>query len=177
MILRRFVRDDAQEMYNNWASDPEVTRFLTWPVHENAAATAALLDLWISEYADETKYNWVMELRDTGEIIGNLSIVSMREDVASMEIGYCMSRKWWGQGYMPEALTAVIAYLFTNTDVNRIEAKHDVNNPKSGRVMDKAGMTAEGVLRAYFIGNQGLCDTKVHSILRSEWMDQNKRSC
>ena len=59
-----------------------------------------------------------------------------------------MSRTYWGKGLMPEALAAVMSYLFDVAGVNRVAGCHDVNNPRSGRVMDKAGMQQEGVLRA-----------------------------
>ena len=71
---------------------------------------------------------------------------------------------------MPEALRAVIAYLFEEAGLNRVAACHDVNNPKSGRVMQKAGMTREGVLRAAGRNNQGICDEVWYSILKSEFV-------
>ena len=71
---------------------------------------------------------------------------------------------------MPEALEAVIGYLFEKTDLNRVAAIHDRNNPKSGRVMAKAGMKLEGVLRAAAVNNQGIGDKVCYSILKKEWL-------
>ncbi|MBQ1826733.1 MAG: NUDIX hydrolase, partial [Erysipelotrichaceae bacterium] len=71
-------------------------------------------------------------------------------------------------GIMPEALRAVIDYLFDVVGLNRIAACHDINNPKSGRVMEKAGMKLEGVWRSAGRNNLGICDEVWHSILRSE---------
>lgn len=79
-----------------------------------------------------------------------------------------MGRKWWGRGIMPEALRAVTAFLFDEVGVNRVEATHDLNNPKSGRVMDKAGMKQEGILRQAGLNNQGICDKVVHAILKED---------
>ncbi|MEG2709235.1 MAG: GNAT family protein [Vagococcus sp.] len=73
-------------------------------------------------------------------------------------IGYVLGEEFWNQGYMSEALSKVIEYLFEITDVNRIEAEYDVNNPGSGRVMTKAGMTFEGILRQAGYNNQGIVD-------------------
>lgn len=169
LILRRFVMEDAEGMYRNWASDPEVTKFLTWPTHADVNVTRALLQDWIKRYEDNATYNWVMELKDTHEVIGNISVVKLREDISAADMGYCMGSAWWGKELMPEALRAVINYLFSEVGMNRIAACHDVNNPKSGRVMDKAGMKVEGIWRAAGKNNLGVCDEVWHSILREEW--------
>ena len=81
---------------------------------------------------------------------------------------YCLSRECWGNGYMPEALKAVADYLFDVVGINRLMATHDVNNPKSGRVMQKAGMKYEGTLRQAGHNMQGVCDASVYSIIRSD---------
>ncbi len=170
LILRRFQVEDAEEMYQNWASDPEVTKFLTWPTHKDASLTRSLLEDWVKRYEELSSYNWVMELKETGEVIGNISVVKLREDIAAADMGYCMGRAWWGMGLMPEALRAVMSYLFTEVGMNRIAACHDVNNPKSGRVMDKAGMRVEGILRAAGKNNIGVCDEVWHAALKEEWV-------
>ena len=110
-----------------------------------------------------------MELKNTHEVIGNISVVKLREDIAAADMGYCMGKAWWGMGFMPEALCAVIGYLFSEVGLNRIAACHDVNNPKSGRVMEKAGMKVEGIWRGAGKNNLGVCDEVWHSILREEW--------
>ena len=168
LILRRFRVEDADDMYNNWASDPEVTKFLTWPTHESVEITRELLKNWVSKYEDDTYFNWVMEDIETGNAIGNISAISFDEKTEAAEIGYCMSRAYWGQELMPEALKAVMDYLFDEVGVNRVAACHDSNNPKSGRVMDKAGMKLEGTLRQAGINNQGICDKVYHSMIRSD---------
>ena len=168
LILRRFRLEDAEDMYNNWASDPEVSKFLTWPPHESVDFTRELLKGWIEEYEDGSYFNWVMENKETGHAIGNISVVQFKEKAQAAEIGFCMSRAYWGQGYMPEALTAVMDYLFDVVGLNRVAACHDSNNPKSGRVMEKAGMKLEGTLRAAGYNNQGISDKVYHSMIRSD---------
>lgn len=169
LILRRFTLDDAESMYRNWASDEEVTRFLTWPPHASVEVTKSLLTDWINHYEEDNYYNWVIELKETGDVIGSISVVKLNEMIAGADIGYCMSKDFWGKGIMPEALRAVIRYLFCEVGLNRIAACHDVNNPKSGRVMDKAGMKLEGILRSAGRNNLGICDEVWHSIMREEF--------
>lgn len=168
LLLRRFRIEDAEDMFKNWASDPEVTRFLTWPVHSSVEVTRDLLKDWIPRYEDGGYFNWVMEHKETGKAIGNISVVRLREDIESADMGYCMSRAFWGQGFMPEALKAVMEYLFDVVGMNRVAACHDANNPKSGRVMEKAGMKLEGTLRAAGKNNLGICDEVWHATIRSD---------
>lgn len=168
LILRRFVIEDADDMFNGWCNDPEVSKYLTWPPHGSVEVTKSLLNAWIPEYEKGDYFNWVMEFKETGKIIGNISVVLVREDIGEALIGYCMSRKYWGNGYMPEALKAVIDYLFDVADMNRVCATHDVNNPKSGRVMQKAGMKYEGTLRQAGLNMKGICDSVCYSVIRSD---------
>ena len=168
LVLRRFRSEDAEDMYENWASDPEVTRFLTWPTHSDVDVSKAVLADWIPKYKDGGFFNWAMEYKDTGKVIGNISVVRLIESINAAEMGYCMSRAYWGQGLMPEALKAVMDYLFDVVGLNRVAACHDANNPKSGRVMDKAGMKLEGILRAAGKNNLGICDDVWHAMIRSD---------
>ena len=168
LILRRFRIEDAEDMFNNWASDPEVTKFLTWPTHQNIDVTRWVLNDWIPRYEDGGYFNWAVEWKETGRVIGGIAAVRLEEAIGEAEIGYNLGRAFWGKGIMPEALRAVMDYLFDTAGVNRICAGHDVNNPKSGRVMEKAGLKKEGVRRGGGINNQGICDVACYALLRND---------
>ena len=168
LILRRFTLKDAVYMYYNWASDPEVTKYLTWPAHTSLKVTRDLLEEWVPRYADGGYFNWVIEYKETGKPIGTISVVKLNENTEAADIGYCMGRAYWGKGLMPEALMAVVEYLFDVVGLNRIAACHDVNNPNSGKVMKKAGMRWEGILRAAGKNNCGICDEAWYSIIRAD---------
>ena len=169
LILRPFVKEDAPAMYRNWASDPEVTKFLSWPTYKSVDDANYILDLWVSQYADDTFYQWAIELKDIGEVIGSISVVDFDERVDMVEIGFCIGRNWWGQGIMTEAFQAVIDFLFGEVGVQRIEAGHDPNNPASGAVQRKCGLKYEGTLRRSIRSNQGITDKVVLAILKEEW--------
>ena len=169
LTLRRFTLEDAEKMFTNWASDKAVTEFLTWPPHQTVELTKSLLAEWISDYEKPDVYNWVIELKGEKVPIGNISVVRHRDETLSCDLGYCMGTRWWGNGLMPEAGRAVLAYLFEEVGFNRIAATHDKNNPKSGRVMQKLGMTYEGTLRSAGHNNQGIVDEVWYSILKDEW--------
>lgn len=172
LILRMAQRSDAEPMFRNWASDSEVTRFLTWPHYQSVESAYTILELWGNAYEKPDFYQWMIELKEIGEPIGSISVVHHREDVAAAEIGYCIGQAWWHKGIMTEALEAVIRFLFTEVGMNRIEAKHDTNNPHSGCVMQKCGMKYEGISREADRNNQGICDIAQYAILRREWKDQ-----
>ncbi|MCM1104005.1 MAG: GNAT family N-acetyltransferase [Clostridium sp.] len=158
LILRRFVIEDADEMYRNWANDDEVTKYLTWPTHPNADVTRAVLESWTACYEQADYYNWGIVQKESGKLIGNISVVSQDKEKQSAELGWCMGKAWWGQGIMPEAAGAVVEYLFTEAGFQRITARHDQNNPKSGRVMQKIGMQYEETRKAGGRNNQGIAD-------------------
>ena len=172
LVLRPFCYEDTEDMFKNWASDPEVTKFLTWPAHTDVEVTRYVLDSWIKMYTDLSFYNWGIELKDTNEVIGNISAVKIDERTQTADMGYCIGRKWWGQEIMPEALKAVITYFFDEVGFNRVAASHDSDNPKSGRVMEKAGMKFEGVLRASGINMSGICNVVWYSILKEEYYEK-----
>ena len=174
LILRQFKIEDYVEMYNNWACEDAVTKFLTWQTHTNQYVTKSVLADWIPKYENKDFYNWAIELKEENRLIGNISVVSLREETLSAILGYCIGSKWWGKEIMPEAGKAVLKYLFEEVGFNRIAANHDKNNPKSGRVMQKIGMTYEGTLRSAGFCNQGIIDDVRYSILKSEW-DLNRQ--
>lgn len=169
LILRRAVREDAEPMFRNWASDSDVTKFLTWPAHSNIAVSEIVIGSWLQEYEKKSYYQWMIVLKELGEPIGSISAVRQNDRTEEAEIGYCIGSRWWHGGIMTEALAAVIRYLFTQVGMNRISARHDPNNPHSGSVMRKCGMKYEGTTRASDRNNQGLCDAAHYAILRSDW--------
>ena len=168
LILRRAIRQDAEPMFRNWASDPEVTKYLTWPPHENVEISQNLLGYWLESYQKDDYYSWMIVLKELGEPIGSISGMNCDDRIGKIEIGYCIGKKWWHQGIMTETLKAVMDYLFTEVGMNRIEAKHDVNNPHSGDVMRKCGMLFEGINRMAGHNNQGICDTCVYARLAGD---------
>ncbi|WP_225427040.1 GNAT family N-acetyltransferase [Companilactobacillus kedongensis] len=169
LILRRLTIEDSNEMFNNWASDYKVTKYLTWHTYQSVETAQDFLVQMEKDYFDLSTYVWGIMIKETHELIGTISVVNIDEKTYTMELGYCIGSLWWGHGYAPEALERIIEYLFDMTDVNRIETKHDDNNPNSGRVMTKCHMRFEGILRDKGLNNNGVCDEVCYSILRREY--------
>jgi [ribosomal protein S5]-alanine N-acetyltransferase len=169
LILRRFTMDDAATMFSNWANDPEITAYLSWPTHLDVETSKKVLESWVKDYEKENFYLWAIVPKEFSEPIGSISIVQQREDIAMVQVGYCIGKNWWHRGFTSEALAALIDIFFDQVGVSRIEARHDPNNPNSGKVMQKCGMKYEGTLRRADKNNQGICDASYYAILREEW--------
>ena len=168
LILRPFRTEDAEDMYNNWASDPEVTRFLTWPTHTGIETTRHVIGTWLPRYAEKDYYHWAITLKEHGdEPIGTIHGL-VNDDLEQVTVGYCLGRAWWHQGIMSETLQAVIDFFFDRVGLNSICSYHDPNNPHSGMVMKHCGMKYEGTRRASDRNNTGICDISWYSILREE---------
>ncbi len=169
LILRAFTPEDIPVAYRNWCADPDVTRYLRWPAHASEDVTRYVITDWISAYPKPDHYQWAMELKELGEVVGSISVVESDERTAKIHIGYCVGKAWWGKGYTTEALGALVDFFFDKVGAGRIESLHDPHNPASGRVMSKCGLQPEAVLRKADWNNQGIVDACMHAILREEW--------
>lgn len=168
LILDRFSPEDARPMYDGWASDPQVTRFLTWPPHTSPELTRQLLESWCAQYPKADYYNWAIRAQD--RLIGNISMVEVDERSERVVLGYCLSAACWNRGYMTEAAQAVVDFLFREVHVHRVEITHAVKNPGSGAVARKCGLTLEGIRREYFKAANGeYLDIAAYAILREAW--------
>ena len=172
LILRRFEITDAKDMFENWASDPEVTKYLTWPTHENIDVSRYVVNDWVSSYGNDNYYSWAIELKEDKKVVGTIAAVKVNDIVGAIEIGYCIGRNYWGKGITAEAGKAVTKFFFEEVKANRVCAYHAPENPNSGKVMKKIGMTYEGTLRQSDICNQGVVDAAVYSILKEEYFER-----
>jgi ribosomal-protein-alanine N-acetyltransferase len=170
LTLRPFSLSDAPAMFANWACDPEVTRYLTWPTHTDAGISATVLADWVPRYAEPTWYQWAIVPRDVGEPIGSIAAVRMDENVQSVHVGYCIGRRWWRMGYTSEALAELLRFFFEEAGALRVDSRHDPRNPASGAVMRRCGMTLEGTMRQADRNNQGICDCAMYGVLRDEYV-------
>lgn len=169
LILRRFEKKDTELAFRNWTSDTKVTEFLRWPAHSDIIVTERVTNSWISGYEDNTFYQWAIVLKEIDEPIGTISVVDMDEKTDMVHIGYCIGSKWWHRGYTSEAFATIISFFFEEVKAKRIESQHDPNNPNSGLVMKKCGMTYEGTLRKADWSNKGIVDACIYGLLAEEY--------
>ena len=136
LVLRKLRKEDAESIFNNWASDSEVTKHVTWNAHTSVEQTKQILDIWLKEYQNPKTVRLGITLKDSGELIGAIDIVDYID--GNPEIGYCLSRKYWNKGYMTEACNALVNYLF-DIGYKTVVIEADENNIGSNRVIEKCG--------------------------------------
>ena len=176
LILRPFCAQDAAAMYRNWTYDERVAKYCRWYPHENLQATEALLHMYLAKYESECAYCWAIVLRGENEPIGAIDVVGTEDDGKTAEIGYVLSYDYWNRGYMSEVLSAVIRALFDD-DFMKITATHHVDNPASGKVMEKCGMRyTHGKQAQEKFGSDKLCDVKCYALTKAEWLCFEKRT-
>lgn len=170
LILRKLTIEDANEAFSNWCNSTKVDRYVLWKQHENVDVTKRQFEKWVLEYEDVKTYRWIVEIKETKQLIGTIDVSKKFLEYETCEIGYCYGEKFWGQGYATESLKAVIKYLFEEADAKLICAEHMENNPASGKVMKKAGMTYEGVQRSRVIDKEGKRNDLIsYSITKEEY--------
>ncbi len=139
LILRPFRTEDAEAMFSGWASDPEVTKYLTWNTHESIDDTRAILEQWIGEYEKPERLNFAIVLKDTKQLIGGIDVVGYLGGTGGTPvIGYNLARAFWNKGYMTEACKCLVAHLFSKGYREiRIDAMSE--NIGSIKVIEKCG--------------------------------------
>lgn len=148
LILRKPILKDAEQLFKKFAQSTEVTKYLTWTPHEDINETFEFMKLCIEQWETINRFAYSICLKGTEELIG---MIDPRIDEYKAGIGYALAKEYWKQGYMPEALKAVIQELQHNEKIYRIWAVCDVDNYGSRRVMEKAGMECEGKLKRWII--------------------------
>jgi RimJ/RimL family protein N-acetyltransferase len=147
LVLRPPVAGDAGALFRRVAGDPQVTKYLLWAPHPDVAATRRVITEKLNAGGDER--TWAIQLRHSGEIIG---LASCRRPVAhSVEIGYCLGRRWWGKGLMSETLDMMLSALNADRRVFRVWATCSVDNDRSARLLERAGFACEGRLARHAV--------------------------
>lgn len=144
LILRKPRTDDAPAIFTACAQDPEVTRYMTWRPHKNVEETYSIVKLMLKLWDEGNAYSYVITFGGSDSVIG---MIAMHPDGFKVGIGYVLARAHWSKGYMTEAVRAVAGWALRQSDIYRVFAVCDVENQASARVMEKAGMSREGILR------------------------------
>lgn len=175
LILRPVRMSDAQDLYE-YSRDPEVARHVLWDAHTSIHQTRQYIRYLLRQYRNAAPSTFVIALKDTDKAIGTIGFMWVQNENRAAEVGYSLSRAYWNQGIMTEALHAVLTFGFTKLALNRIEAQHECDNPASGRVMAKAGMRREGTLRQRIYNKGRYADVDLYAILKSDFHAKGKES-
>lgn len=170
LILRPLRPEDAEAVFA-YASDPEVSRYMTWDQHRSLAESHAFIRTAIDRYSGGRGGDWGIVVRDEGRLIGTAGFFDWDLRHARAEVGYVIARTHWNRGLTTEALKALLGFGFGPMALNRVQAMCVKENVASGRVMEKAGMHYEGTLRQYMSIKGAWVDMRVYSMLRGEFTD------
>jgi len=176
LLLRPFRTADIPAIVH-FLSDPviaETTLNVPYPYDEEKARS------WLASQQQErdagTGYTFAIVRKKDAQVMGAIDIRPLARHKKA-EIGYWIGKPHWGQSYATEAARAIIRYGFETLGLNRIYATHFIENPASGRVMQKAGMTYEGTLRQDVLKGEHFRDHVVYGILREAWKESEACAC
>lgn len=169
LIFRAFELSDVDDAYL-WASDASVQLEYGEPVYKTIEKTLALINSYVSQYANKNFYRWAIIEKKSNVNIGQIAFCKVWEDVFTAEIEYCIAAKYQGNGYAKEALSALINHIFMSTEFEKLEAYHRKENIKSGKVLEKSCMrktdNVERFIRQNIIPEGELC----YAITKSEYI-------
>ena len=143
--LRRPRVDDAATIFATYATDPEVTRYLVWRPHKSVAETQTHVTRCAADWAAKREYVYAITVR--GETDAPVGAIAVRGGGHTVSFGFVVARQHWGRGIATEALGDLLTWSLAQRGIWRASAFCDVDNLASARVMEKAGMTLEGINR------------------------------
>jgi len=164
LFLRKMTTSDSESLFKIW-SDPEVTKFMNINSFNNISQAKEMINLLdkLSQEKRAIRYS-IIEL-ESNQIIGSCGYNSIDFENAKVEIGYDISKAYWGKGYAPEAISSLIEYAFNSLNINRIEAKVEPENINSIKVLRKLNFTFEGTMRKCEKSNGKFIDLSLYSKL------------
>ncbi|TAE57791.1 MAG: N-acetyltransferase [Oscillatoriales cyanobacterium] len=170
LLLRKITLNDASDMFE-YASNPEVSEYTMWSTHTSIEDTKYFLKSLTKMYKRKELVDWGIVHKAEKKFIGTCGYVEWSMTHSRAEIGYALSARYWREGYMSEAVNAIIEFGFREMLLNRIVGRCEVNNIASARVMEKVGMQLEGILRQQLFVKGRYWDLKIYSILREEFFN------
>lgn len=166
--MRWISEDDIDSLYEIF-SDPQVVRYWAFGPLANRDAAAAMQREIADTNLKDGSWKWGLALRDTNRLIGTTTLFNLSLSNGRAEIGYAMGRTHWGNGYMNEALTALIDHAFETVKLRRLEADVDPRNAPSIRTLERLGFQREGFLRERWHVEGEIQDAYFYGLLKHEW--------
>ena len=166
--LRKIDRSDTSALFEMF-SHAEVMRYWSRPAMTDKAQADALFEQVLADYETGNSLPLAIERGSDRLFVGNCTLHHFHEASRRAEIGYALARPFWGQGYMHEALQALLTYAFERLDLNRLEADIDPRNAASARSLERLGFQKEGHLRERWIVAGEVSDTGFYGLLQSDW--------
>ena len=148
LVLRKPCMDDAHILFTAYMQDPEVTRYTTWCPHEQLQEAEDFIHNSISAWENGTRFPFAITRKEVDEPFG---MIDLHIRGCTVGLGYVIARSHQRKGYATEATRAIINWAFRQPKIYRVNASTDIENIASQRVLEKAGMLCEGLLRKYIV--------------------------
>jgi [ribosomal protein S5]-alanine N-acetyltransferase len=168
-ISLRWISEEDLEALFRIFSNPEVMRYWSTPPLADRNAAVKLLQGIHDDFRRQSFLKWGIARRADDALIGTATLFNLNLESHRAEIGYCLDRAHWGNGYMNEALQALLGYAFKELALHRIEADVDPRNSASIRTVERLGFQQEGYLRERWQVNGEIQDTVFYGLLRRDW--------
>lgn len=165
--LRPLQQDDAHALFAIW-SDAEAMRYFSFPAMTSLDQATERVARKLSTAASGEDLICAIELRATGEVLGECALFNVHETCRRAEIGFSLKRTHWGRGYTSEAAAALVGHAFGTLDLRRIEADIDPRNAASARVLERLGFVREGLLRERWMVGDEVSDSALYGLLKRE---------
>lgn len=169
LILRRFTMEDVGDAFCGWFTDPDVAMYMRWDAHSDISQTQKFITCFVADYEKSDFYRWAIALKKDNRAIGAVGFHIESEYDSVADVSYTLSKAFWNQGIISEALKAVLQYALVDIGVNRVEAFHAIDNPASGKVTLKAGMKYEGHARQKYRSHKGFEDCDLYAAVAEDW--------
>ena len=166
--LRWLAAGDVDALFDVF-SDRVMMRYWSSPAMTEHSEAEALLARIHQQFAEKFGFQWGIERKDDGRILGTCTLFHLDTRNMRAELGYCLASAYWKKGYMTEALTALIDHAFGPMKLRRLEADVDPRNANSMRILGKLGFSQEGLLRERWNVNGEIQDTAFLGLLAREW--------
>ena len=171
-IRLRWISDEDTDAFFAIYSNPEVMRYWSTPPLPDRDAASKLISQIHADWKRRLILKWGIARRLDDQLIGSLTLFNLDFNHRRAEIGYALGREHWRQGYMNEALMALLKYAFEDLNLHRIEADVDPRNGASIRTLEKLGFQREGYLRERWQVNGEIQDAFFYGLLRQEWVGE-----
>jgi [ribosomal protein S5]-alanine N-acetyltransferase len=170
LILRQITLDDTEALFRHW-SDDEVTKYMNIESFQSPKQAEDMIKLLNELFEQKEAIRWGIVKKEDNRLIGTCGYNSwLKEQAFRGEIGYELGRAYWRQGFMQEALRAIISYGFEAMDLNRIEALVMLEACRSMNLLLKLGFQKEGILREHGYWKGQFWDEYCLSLLKRDWL-------
>lgn len=142
LLLREIHEEDTEDIFNCWMQDEDVSRYMWWKASDDINDVKEFVEFEKNNLENDKWNRWIIVLKETDEIIGTC-LIFFNDDENYWDISYNLGKKFWGKGYVTEAMTEVMRYAVEVMGIKEIATTYAVDNHASARVLEKLNFKNE----------------------------------